>query len=382
MSKKLRIGVVISHPTQYFSPLFDLLTRRDNIGLTVFYGNDAGARISRDEGFSLDVAWDIDLLDRYTYVMLTAGAKPSVAGRSRALARLVSGIRQLDVVVVHGYATPLAAAAIVVCKCFGVPYLLRSDTSRRDAHARLSPRAWWPRLVGSSCAGAMVVGVRNMDVQLALGVRRIFQVPFSIDVRRFAVTARSVRADARATRVGFGLPGVGPVVAFAGKFTDIKRAGDLVSVSRLLPAGTHIMMIGDGPNKARLRRAAKGLPVTFTGFLNQSQMPSALACADVIVLPSAVEPWGLIVNEAMACGCVPVVSDAVGCAPDLVHGVGREYAVGDLAGLASAIGLAVQDSRSTVVRRKIASKVALFDTEPVARSFEEAVIAVSRARDR
>jgi len=175
---------------------------------------------------------------------------------------------------------------------------------------------------------------------------------------------------------------VGPVVAFAGKFADIKRAEDLVSVSRLLPAGTHIMMIGDGPNKARLRRAAKGLPVTFTGFLNQSQMPSALACADVIVLPSAVEAWGLIVNEAMACGCVPVVSDAVGCAPDLVHGVGREYAVGDLAGLASAIGLALQDSRSTVVRRKIASKVALFDTEPVARSFEEAVIAVSRARDR
>ena len=210
MSKKLRIGVVISHPTQYFSPLFDLLTRRDNIELTVFYGNDAGARISRDEGFSVDVAWDIDLLDRYTYVMLTEGAKPSVAGRSRALARLVSGIRQLDVVVVHGYATPLAAAAIVVCKCFGVPYLLRSDTSRRDAHARLSPRAWWPRLVGSSCAGAMVVGVRNMDVQLALGVRRIFQVPFSIDVRRFAVTARSVRADARATRVGVWASGRGP----------------------------------------------------------------------------------------------------------------------------------------------------------------------------
>lgn len=83
----------------------------------------------------------------------------------------------------------------------------------------------------------------------------------------------------------------------------------------------HLLMVGTGPLEEACRAHATRhrLPVSFAGFLNQSEMPSAYAAADCLVLPSDHgETWGLVVNEAMACGLPAIVSDLVGCAEDLV----------------------------------------------------------------
>ena len=61
------------------------------------------------------------------------------------------------------------------------------------------------------------------------------------------------------------------------------------------------------------------------GFVNQAELPGWYGCGDVLALPSGREPWGLVVNEGMACGLVPVVSEAVGCAADLVEGSARSF---------------------------------------------------------
>jgi glycosyltransferase involved in cell wall biosynthesis len=66
--------------------------------------------------------------------------------------------------------------------------------------------------------------------------------------------------------------------------------------------------------------AREHLRVDFAGFKNQTELPAFYAAADVLVLPSdGGETWGLVVNEAMACGLPAIVSDAVGCAPDLIQ---------------------------------------------------------------
>ena len=82
------------------------------------------------------------------------------------------------------------------------------------------------------------------------------------------------------------------------------------------------------------------LPVSFAGFLNQGEIPAAYAACDALVLPSDYgETWGLVVNEAMACGVPAVVSDAVGCGPDLVEEgqTGMIFPLGDIPALARAI---------------------------------------------
>jgi glycosyltransferase involved in cell wall biosynthesis len=102
------------------------------------------------------------------------------------------------------------------------------------------------------------------------------------------------------------------------------------------------MVAGDGPLAGVVRAKADALrtPIHMLGFLNQSQMPDAYAAADVLVLPStARETWGLVANEALACGTPIVVSDAVGCAPDLAGdgSVGRTFPVGDVPQLARSV---------------------------------------------
>ena len=101
----------------------------------------------------------------------------------------------------------------------------------------------------------------------------------------------------------------------------------------------HLLVVGSGELMAQARAvvAQYNLPVTFAGFLNQSEIPAAYVAADCLVLPSDYgETWGLVVNEAMACGRPAIVSDRVGCAADLViqNVTGEVFPFGDTAALA------------------------------------------------
>src|SRR5690606_29797429 len=123
-----------------------------------------------------------------------------------------------------------------------------------------------------------------------------------------------------------------------------KRPGDLVealAAARREDPGLHVLMVGSGVLEETLRRQAARLhvPVHFLGFRNQSELPSCYAAADCLVLPSdGRETWGLVVNEAMACGLPAIVSDAVGCADDLIDAdTGLTVPVGDTAALARAL---------------------------------------------
>jgi glycosyltransferase involved in cell wall biosynthesis len=83
-----------------------------------------------------------------------------------------------------------------------------------------------------------------------------------------------------------------------------------------------LLVAGDGPLRQDItdRAGALGLKLHLLGFCNQSQMPAAYAAADVLALPSnGKETWGLVANEALACGTPVVVADSVGCAPDLAE---------------------------------------------------------------
>ena len=111
---------------------------------------------------------------------------------------------------------------------------------------------------------------------------------------------------------------------YAGKLEQKKRITDLLEALGMLREenyAVHLLVAGDGElmQQARHKAQESGLPVTFCGFLNQTEISKAYVAADCLVLPSDFdETWGLVVNEAMACGVPAIVSDRVGCGPDLV----------------------------------------------------------------
>lgn len=377
------VTVVVSHPVQYFSPLFDLLRSHNRIDLTVAYYNDAGARPAWDENFGLSVQWDVDLTNGHKHVFLTNGASPSNSERLAGIRKLSQLIRHSDVVVIHGYVTPEAVASIALCIAFSVPYLLRADTSSRAARRRPDPRYWWPRLTCRMSSGALSIGKRNARVMAELGCPQVFNAPFAADHARFCAIAEVVRLAPDSVRLEFNLPLGPPVVAFAGKFTEGKRTGDLIAALRRVDRPVHAFLIGDGPERMNLERAARDQPITFTGFLNQREMPRALACADVLVLPSSYEAWGMVINEALACGCVPVVSTAVGCAPDLVEGLGEIYPTGDVDRLARAVEHALDTAASPNCYTNLLRRLSLYDLEHCASQYETTLTKVSsRPRNR
>jgi glycosyltransferase involved in cell wall biosynthesis len=114
-------------------------------------------------------------------------------------------------------------------------------------------------------------------------------------------------------------------------------------------SGAQVIFAGDGAQRMELEAQSARLQlqerVRFLGFMNQSQLPALYTAADLLVLPSEYEPFAVVVNEAMCCGCPVMVSDRVGAARDLVAPVRAEFVfrTGDVAALASALQIAFAD---------------------------------------
>ena len=157
--------------------------------------------------------------------------------------------------------------------------------------------------------------------------KRVILSPHFIDNDWFSVESEKSRQQKTRLRELWNIPQESTVYLFAGKFEEKKKPLDVLHALHEIKNKTpevvaHVLMVGDGKLKNSCEDFSKsrGLAVSFTGFLNQSEMPKAYGVSDVLVLPSdGRETWGLVVNEAMACGLPAIVSDLVGCGPDLIE---------------------------------------------------------------
>jgi glycosyltransferase involved in cell wall biosynthesis len=169
----------------------------------------------------------------------------------------------------------------------------------------------------------------------------IARSPHCVDNARFEEQAARARMSGKRTRErgAIGARAGDFVVFFAGKLQPRKRPVDAVrAVARLGPDAV-LMIAGDGPlaDDCRVEAARLGVRLAWRGFLNQSELPAAFAASDCLLVPSAWESWGLIVNEALASGIPCVVTTRVACAPDLIEDGVTGYAVapGDVDAMAA-----------------------------------------------
>jgi glycosyltransferase involved in cell wall biosynthesis len=147
------------------------------------------------------------------------------------------------------------------------------------------------------------------------------------------------------------------VVLFAGKLTRRKRPVDLVRAMRRLEVPVRLVVAGAGELHDRVIAQARynGVPVTDLGFVNQSEIPYVYRAADILAMPSAWEPWGLAVNEAMACGTPVVCSTGVAAADDLVRPLDDQFvhATADEEALGAALQFALFGSQDGLERRVV-----------------------------
>lgn len=370
-SGKVRLVILVSHPIQYFAPVFRALARRPEIALSVVYHCRMGLEKSFDEGFGGDVRWDIPLVEGYDHRFLSSttrlgGVRPAIVGALREL--------RPDVLMVHGYASATNLLAIFAGKSIGAKLLMRGDTRVQPGAQRRRFTSAVKRALFKAIDGFVSVGSGNAGYYRSLGVpdEKIFFAPFCVDNRAFQLDRPRREAERRAARAELGLPAQSVVLCFAGKLAERKCPRDLLDAYAGV-AATHpqvrLVFIGSGMEEANLRRTAESLAmpdVVFAGFRNQSELPRYLAASDIFVLPARDEPWGLAVNEAMAAGLPVVVSDEVGAAADLVagKGTGAVFRCGSVEELTRAIETLVESPElRTAMSARARQVIAEWDVE-------------------
>jgi glycosyltransferase involved in cell wall biosynthesis len=215
-------------------------------------------------------------------------------------------------------------------------------------------------------------------------------MPYAVDNHYFQRRCMEARQGRSALRNELRLDSARPVILFASKLQSRKRCTDLLSAYKNLSSvpgkepHPYLVIVGDGEERAALERQAaeNGLDgVRFCGFRNQSELPRFFDMATVFVLPSRHEPWGLIVNEVMNAGRAVVVSDDVGCQPDLVEdGVeGCVFPAGDVAALTDALRRVLATPETAVVMGERAlAKIAAWNFEEDVRGLRRAIAQVTR----
>jgi glycosyltransferase involved in cell wall biosynthesis len=370
-----RLGVLATHAIQYQAPLYQELSRRAVVDLEVAFLSKQGANPFRDPGFGVPVAWDIDLLGGYRWSLLAEGSR---FGTTRWLSALTRWLRSHDIVVLHGHSKPEMLLAGVACRALHVPYLLRGESHAQPTAAswRRVARHMVASFSVSGAAGALPIGELNAAFYERYGKIPHFRAPYSVDSERFR-TASDAARKARTDRLtSLGLDPARPTVIFSGKLTSRKRPLDAVLAIGRCDSQLNLLLLGDGPLRQEISHFEGRLPVRGVGFVNQTDLPGWYSIGDVLVLPSDSEPWGVVVNEAMACGLVPVVSDAVGCAPDLVDGVGEIFPVGDIDELTRALLRASGDASARGER--IRNRLERYTISETARGYEQAALACHR----
>lgn len=348
-----RLAVVNSHPIQYFAPLYAYLNRTSDLDVTALYCSDFSLRGATDPGFNTAVSWDVDLLSGYRYVFLGPNASKRTPGGFWSLicptvwTEIRSG--RYDAVLLHGYNYAATLLALIAAKVNRLPVLMRSET-----HLGLRRPGWKQqfrdavlRTAYRFVDGFLAIGTANRAYYRALGVpeSKIYDVPYAVDNERFISGSALAPAERAAVKRKYGLPVDRPVVLYASKFMRRKRPDDLIrAVAALRDEGRDatLFMVGAGEMEHELRALTRNLRlanVIFAGFVNQADLPAVYGAADVFVLPSDNEPWGLVVNEVMCAGIPVVVSEEVGCVSDLVKdGVnGYHTKTGDLESLTAAL---------------------------------------------
>lgn len=328
----MRLAILSTHPIQYHSEWYRALAEHPALDIHVYYCHRATAQEQANAGFGVEFDWDVPLLSGYPYTFLQNVADPPHTGRFGGMdtPEIKDIIRQraYDALLVSGWDYKSAWQAIRAGWASGVKVMVRSDShlhTPRPLLVRVAKPLIYRRFIPRFDA-CLAVGTWSRDYFLHYGAmsEKIFLMPHAVDNVFFQSQAEALAPRRFALREQWGLDQQAVVYAFVGKFIAKKRPMDFVrAVGRAAGEVNTIqgLMVGDGPLRSECEQFVRThhVPLRFAGFLNQSQIAAAYVVCDALVLPSdGGETWGLVVNEAMACGRPCIVSDKVGCGPDLI----------------------------------------------------------------
>lgn len=322
--QRKKLAIITTHPIQYYAPLFKMLAARGKIQVKVFYTWEQGAS-EYDKQFEKKFKWDIPLCEGYDYEFVSNNGNYKRRFFDLKNPSLISDIINwgADVIMVYGwnFLSHLKAMHHFKGK---IPVLFRGDSTllNEKKGLRLLARRILLKSVYKNVDYALYVGQNSREYFGKHGLKdhQLVFTPHAVDNERFEFEDSYTTSSVNELKNELNISEDEIVFLYAGKFYEVKDLFTLITAFKKLPdKNARLVLFGNGVLETELRElAAEDQRIIFTGFRNQSEMPIVYRVADVFVLPSKSETWGLAVNEAMACGRAILVSNKVGCARDLV----------------------------------------------------------------
>jgi glycosyltransferase involved in cell wall biosynthesis len=318
----MRVLLLNNVPAPYFDPLFERVGREPGLDLAVCYSS----------AWNQDVGWkaetgaqnntqDLIILDRQR-PWLKARFGSSFAATAALLDLLQN--EPPDCLLVYGYTLLPQMNALLWAMRTNTPYLIAGDANIYNDTATGLKRfikGLWLRSVVQRAGALLSVGTANRLFWSAYGARaeQIFDARFAVDNDYFAQASERRKNDAEELRRKLGLEGKA-VFLFVGRLVKRKNVDLIIRAARQLnDERIAVLIAGSGDEQESLEALAAGDPrVIFAGNVAQTELPMFYALADVLILPAREEPWGLVVNEAMACGLAIIAHQHCGAAVDLV----------------------------------------------------------------
>jgi Glycosyl transferases group 1 len=349
-----RIAVIINAVTPYMRPLWGRLAERTDIELLLVtetpMERDRRWRVETDlpvEHVQLD-SWTLDL----AWMAVGSGFRPRFDSYVYVPKRPLVPLRRFSphVVVAAGggvWSSPANIAALAARHRYGwavVPWWNTFTRERRSLPRRIAEP--WVRYFFRSGDAWLAGGSRHARDAVRLGAH---------PDRTLIAPLTALGPDPPLERTGLFVPGQ-PRYLFVGRFIERKGIDVLLAAFRRVGGG-ELWLAGDGPLRSLLEGEAKGDPrIRFLGYADERSLPDLYRQADVLVVPSLFEPWGLVVHEGLAHGLPVIATDQVAAADDLIDSGVNGYVVpaGSDEALASAMRSVAEWSPSD--RREAAAR--------------------------
>ncbi|MEI6888485.1 MAG: glycosyltransferase family 4 protein [Bacteroidales bacterium] len=327
---KKKLAIISSHPIQYNAPLFTMLANSEKLELKVFYTWSQSKDSLFDKDFGKTIQWDIPLLEGYPYEFTDNVSKNPGPGSFLGIVcpSLNTHITEwgAEALLVYGWNYHAHYYAMRHFKG-RIPVSFRGDSTLLDESGGIKAaiRRMILKYVYRSADFAFYVGENSRQYFLKHGFSKdhLFFAPHAIDNRRFSDPSGRMSLEAEQWRTELGIRTGDIAVLFVGKFEAKKNPLLLIqSAVKLNKKGVHYLFVGNGHLEQQMKDLTAGKSqFHFIPFQNQSRMPAVYFMSDILALPSQGpgETWGLVVNEAMACGKAVLVSDKSGCAINLVE---------------------------------------------------------------
>jgi glycosyltransferase involved in cell wall biosynthesis len=325
----MRVLVLHNIISPHVLPYFEGLAAEPDVDLTVwFLDRSTSAR-----------NWDTTVRGQFRWEILP-GFRLEIPLEERVVLHINPSILwripkgKFDVVVLFaGYDSPTLWLAALICRMLRIPLVVRSGslpgasafgaTSSRLARLRRSATRFLVRAVVRSAQTWVAYGSRSKRYLIELGASadRVYTCWNTVRTQELANQAADMRTRRDAIREERGVSQENVVFLYVGRLEAFKRVEILIDAFKCLRARMPqiiLWIVGYGPKEAELKARSAAEPgIRFWGAVRMERIAEFYAAADAFVLPSG-DIWGLVINEAMACGLPIVAADTVGCTDDLI----------------------------------------------------------------